>query len=201
MPESKLIACHDCDYLHEISPLNPREQAYCVRCGAKLGKYADISPATASALTATGLILWLLAMTLPIASVMMQGHEIPATLYAIVQTLNTQQYTTLAFLVIFTLGIAPMLELCAISYMLWQSNLKTTTSFNHHDLALAKKLRKLIKPWVLVDVFMLGVLVALVKLKSIVVINLHAGLWAFIGLMLILYYLSLTLTIHHDNAS
>lgn len=199
MSEAKLVACHECDYLHENIALNLHEKAYCVRCGAKLGTYSNLNLATALALTITGFIVWLLAALLPIASVIIQGHQISATLYEIVQTLNLQQYTALAFLIIFTLGIAPLLELIAISFIVWQLYLKDNEAINHNNLALANKMRANIKPWVLVDVFMLGVLVALVKLKSIVIIELNAGLWAFIALMLILYYLSYALTIDHDT--
>jgi hypothetical protein len=42
-------------------------------------------------------------------------------------------------------------------------------------------------------------LVALVKLKSIVIVEIGAGLWAFIALIIILYYLSYTLNITHDE--
>lgn len=199
MPNLKLIACHDCDYLHQNISLNPREKAYCVRCGAKLGVNSDFDLTSTTAITVTGFIVWLLAVTLPIATVIIQGHQISATLSSIVQTLNLQQYTALAFLIIFTLGIAPLLELGAISFVLWQLYLKNNNAINHSNLALAEKIRGFIKPWVLVDVFMLGVLVALVKLKSIVIIELNAGLWAFISLMLLLYYLSFTLTVSHDT--
>lgn len=199
MANTELIACHQCDYLHENSTLNLQEKAYCTRCGAKLDAHANLDLATAIAITATGLIIWLLAVTLPVATITIQGHEVSATLLTIVQTLNLQQYTALAFLVIFTLGLSPLLELTAIGFILRQLHLKNNNAINHNSLALAKKIRTAIKPWVLVDVFMLGVLVALVKLKAIVIIELGAGLWAFIGLMLILYYLSFNLAIDHDE--
>jgi paraquat-inducible protein A len=199
MSYAELIACRECDYLHESIALQPFEKAYCVRCGAMLGVHRDVDLIPKTAITVTGFIVWLLAVTLPIASVIIQGHQINATLSTIVQTLNLQQYTALAFLIIFTLGISPLLELGAISFILWQLHLKNNNAIDHTNLALAEKIRGLIKPWVLVDVFMLGVLVALVKLKSIVIIELNAGLWAFISLMLLLYYLSFTLTVSHDT--
>jgi paraquat-inducible protein A len=199
MADSELIACSQCDYLHLRPTLNRQEKAYCTRCGATLGAFANTDFNTAFALTLTGLIVWFLAVTFPIASVIVQDHHLSATLISIVQTLNLQQYTALAFLIVFTLALSPLLELVTIGFVLWQLNLKLQGNINHNHLALVAKLRRHIKPWVLIDVFMLGVLVAVVKLKAIVIVEIGAGLWAFIALIIILYYLSYTLNITHDE--
>ena len=199
MTSSELVACPQCDYLHLRPTLNEREKAYCTRCGARLGAYANTDFTTAFALMLTGFIAWFLAVTFPIASVIVKDHHISATLVSIVHTLNLQQYTALAFLIVITLALSPLLELVTIGFILWQLHLKLLGNVNHSHLALASKLRKHIKPWVLIDVFMLGVLVALVKLKAIVIVELGAGLWAFITLIIILYYLSYSLNITHDE--
>lgn len=199
MSNAALIACHQCDYLHVKSSLRPNEKAYCTRCGALLAAHQSDTLTVNYALAITGIMVLILAIALPIATVIIKGQEVTATLFTIIQTLNLQQYTVLAFLVLFTLAIAPALELGAISFILWQLHLKYNNQVNHTSLALATSLRANIKPWVLVDVFMLGVLVALVKLKSIVIIELHGGLWAYIALMIILYYLSYMLNTSHDE--
>lgn len=202
MPNATLIACHDCDYLHAKPSLHACEKAYCTRCGALLATHQREKFTTEYALAITGVIVLMVAISLPIATVMIKGQAVTATLFTIIQTLNLQQYSFLAFLVLFTLGLAPALELGAIGFILWQLHLKNQNLVNHPHLAFATKLRAKIKPWVLVDVFMLGVLVAVVKLKSIVIIELGIGLGAFIALMIILYYLTYTLNTYHDeNAS
>lgn len=199
MADSELVACPQCDYLHVRPILNKQDKAYCTRCGAMLGAYANTDVTTAFALTLTGFIAWLLAVSFPIASVIVQERHISATLISIVYTLNVQQYTALAFLIVLTLAVSPLLELMTIGFILWQLNLKYQGDVNHHQLALVTRLRKHIKPWVLIDVFMLGVLVALVKLKAIVIVELGVGLWAFITLIIMLYYLSYTLNVSHDE--
>lgn len=204
MSNAALIACHDCDYLHVKPLLKPNEKAYCSRCGAHLMAHQRQKLTVEYALTITGFMVLILAIMFPIATVIIKGQTLTATLFTIIQTLNLQQYPILAFLVLFTLGLAPALELGAIGFILWQlhlkNHIKNDRHVNHANLALATKLRANIKPWVLVDVFMLGVLVALVKLKAIVIIELGVGLWAFTALMIILYYLSDTLNISHDEA-
>ena len=199
MSNAALIACHECDYLHVKPSLQPNEKAYCTRCGALIAAHQHQHLATEYALAVTGVIVLILAIVFPIATVIIKGQEVTATLFTIIETLNLQQYTLLAFLVLFTLAIAPALELGAIGFILWQLHLKHHGKVNHTSLAFATKLRANIKPWVLVDVFMLGVLVALVKLKAIVIIELGFGLWAFIALVIILYYLSYVLNTSHEE--
>jgi paraquat-inducible protein A len=52
---------------------------------------------------------------------------------------------------------------------------------------------KAIEPWVMVEVFMLGVLVAVVKLSAIASVVPGPGLWSFGALMLLLAAASATL--------
>ena len=40
-------------------------------------------------------------------------------------------------------------------------------------------------PWNMLEIFLLGVLVSIVKLASMAEITLHQGFWAFVGLVLI----------------
>jgi len=186
MHNYKLIACRQCDYLHTKVQLKNRESAYCARCNALL--YSNMRSGTQieTALTISAAMLLIIGNSFPIATIIVQGQQIDATLLSIVQTLNTQQYSLLALLVFSTLVIAPAIELFAIGYSLLQKH----GDAREQHLIQAYRVRQEVKTWVLIDVFMLGVVVALVKLSPIVLIKIGVALWAFGGLMVLLYLLT-----------
>ena len=186
MPDYKLIACRQCDYLHKKILLKAQEAAYCARCNALLYKNTKSGIHIETALTLSAAMLLIIGNSFPIATIIVQGQQIDGTLISIVQTLNMQQYSMLALLVFFTLVIAPAVEIVAIGYSLLQKH----DEAREQHLIQAYIIRQSIKTWVLTDVFMLGVVVALVKLAPIVLVKLGVAFWAFAGLMVFLYLLT-----------
>jgi paraquat-inducible protein A len=182
-----LLACPDCDLLQsEIAPPAGTVVA-CGRCG--LGLYRS-HPVNASAnhldlllaLVIAAIVLLLIANLMPIASLDLRGQHSQTTLIGAIEALYRQDMRAVAVLVFITTLLAPALELAAMLHMLGSLRLGQTPS----RLNLAFRLAPLAHAWGLVDVFMLGVLVSLIKLGKLATVDPGIALWSFGALILLL---------------
>jgi paraquat-inducible protein A len=85
-------------------------------------------------------------------------------------------------LVLLTTLIAPLVQLAAVVYVLLPLRLRRVAP------GFGRVLRTMhaVRPWVMVEVYMLGVLVALVKLTALALVEPGVGLWAFGAVMLLI---------------
>jgi len=134
------------------------------------------------ALTLAAVVLFGLANAFPIVGLDMQGRTNATSLWGAVSTLWDQDVPLLAALVFATTLAMPAFDLAA---MLW---LLLPLALGRRPIAGALVLRGLlaIKPWGMVEVFMLGVLVALVKLSHLATVVPGVALWSFGGLILLM---------------
>ena len=175
-----ITACHQCDLIqHEVN-LIAGQKALCARCNALLYKNTALHYNQEIAFTISALVMLVIANLFPIATIFVQGQAIDATLFDIIQTLVMQQQNLMALLIFITLLLAPVLEVLAMTYLLMQ--LKWGRPKQH--IVDAYRLYLIAQKWVLVDVFMLGILVALVKLTPIVIVRVNIAVWALAGLII-----------------
>ena len=174
-------ACRECDSLQHKVPLQRGGMARCWRCGAVLYRRSRHGIETTLALTLAAAVLFVLANIFPIVGLEMQGQRNTTSLWGAVVSLWEQDVPLLALLVFATTMLLPALDLAA---MLW---LLMPLALGHQPLAGTRVLRALlaVKPWGMVEVFMLGVLVALVKLAHLASVVPGVALWSFGGLILL----------------
>lgn len=177
-----LIACHECDLLQRERVLPPKGIARCGRCGAELYRNHPDSLNRALAYTLGALVLFALANAFPIVGLEVGGDVVKTTLFGSVRALYEQHMRTVAAVVLLTTLITPLVELLALTYLLLPLRLGRTPRYA----AQVFRAMNLAKAWSMVEVFMLGVLVALVKLSHIAGVVPGIALWSFGGLMLLL---------------
>jgi paraquat-inducible protein A len=134
------------------------------------------------ALTIAGLTLFVIANSFPFLSFSMQGQVTQTTLFTGIQTLYDQGKWQIAAVVAFTSVLAPGLQLSLLLIVLIplagrRMPRRLPTLFRH--------VRSL-APWGMMDVFMLGILVAVVKLSDMAGIVPGVSLFAFAALILVL---------------
>lgn len=181
-PQPNLLACPQCDLLQQGVALAPGSRAHCARCDAPLGKAPPTSYDLTLALAITGLVMLLIAHLNPVFGIEVQGHAQSSSLWHASVTLYEKDAWLLSILVVLTTLVFPALELLALCYLLVPLRL------GHRPAGLPQVLRLMqaVKPWVMVEVFMLGVLIAVVKLAGLADILPGAGLWSFAAVMLLL---------------
>lgn len=183
-----LVACPECDLLLREIDLKPGRSALCRRCGAELYRNSTDSLYRTLALCLAALVLFVIANIYPILGIESQGNGSAANLHGAVSSLWDQKMHFIALLVFITTIVIPALELSLMIYLLLPLRLGHVPP----GLALLMRFLQGIKPWGMVEVFMLGILVALVKLTDTFRIIPGVALWSFGGVTLLLAAMAVT---------
>ncbi|HBH35224.1 MAG TPA: paraquat-inducible protein A [Gammaproteobacteria bacterium] len=191
LPVDDLIACHSCDLLHDRTTLGDGEKAWCSRCGSLLYRTNNNAIEMSLALTIASLLLFLFAHLLPFLSIDIDGNKSTIYLISTIDSLSQLDNILMViagalFLVVIPLGVL-LLDLLLLSAL--YSNRRPLTLFARQLLLLIGR----VAPWNMLEIFLLGVLVTIVKLASIAEITLHQGFWAFVALVMINLFVSTTL--------
>lgn len=181
MDAASLVICEHCDAVYRKRPLARGEKARCTRCDAVLYRHQWLNVRRVLALSLAGLILWLMANIWPIFSVSAGGVHGSSTLWGAVMAAWNEQARMVAVLVAGTLFFAPLLQLLLL---VWACGFAMA---RRRPPGLIQVVRMLawLHPWSMIEVWMLGILVAVVKLHSVFDIQVEFGLWAFAALMLL----------------
>ncbi len=177
-----LIACHECDLLQTEPQLAPGETARCVRCGAFLARNPPDSLDRSLALTLAAAILYLIANIHPLVGLEMQGRRVEVTLFEAVQILWKSGVEPVAALVFITALLFPVLELLMFLLVLLPLRLGRVSP----RLATFFRLVRSVQPWGMMEVFLLGMLVSLVKLSHLATVVLGTAFWATAALIVVL---------------
>lgn len=134
---------------------------------------------TALALTVAGLILFVLSNLFPLIGLRAQGIQQELHLFGASIAFWDQEYRILAVLMVLNLIVFPLFELISLLIVTltirWQSE---------SSLAIFLfRWMRILKPWGMLEVFMLGVLVAVVKLGDVATLIVETAFWSFAGLI------------------
>lgn len=176
------VACPDCDLLHQLGEIPPGASALCSRCGGLLRKRRRRSIERTLALVLGSVILFGIANSFPFLSFDMKGQETQTTLITGVKDLWQQEKPELAGLVLLTIFLAPLVQISILLYVLLPLHLDRVP----WQMARAFRFLRHIEPWSMMEVFMIGILVAIVKLLDMATIVPGLALWAFVLLFLMI---------------
>jgi len=174
------MACHECDLLHRIAPLAPGGKALCTRCSTPLYRNLPDSVDRASALYLAALMLWAMANAFPFVSLKLSGRIEENLMLSGPLALSRAGMPELGLLVFLTSILFPLLTIAGSLYVL----LPLRFGWRVPGVTTAYRMVKLLNPWSLVGVFMLGLLVSIVKLLDLADVVPGAGLYAFVGLLI-----------------
>jgi paraquat-inducible protein A len=183
MSAGTLTLCDECDLLQRSPPLPPGGTAHCVRCGHTLHRDRPDSVDRTLALTVTGAVLFIIANSFPFLSFEMQGQLTQTTLMTGVRELVDQGKGEVALVVFFTSVLAPALQLLLLLLVLLPLKLRDRLPPGFPTLF---RWFKSLAPWGMMDVFMIGILVSVVKLADMASIVPGTALFAFVVLIFVL---------------
>ena len=179
-----LTACHECDLLvrETTGPESPHYSALCPRCSAHLYRHSRNSLETTLALACAALVLLATANAFPLVGLDLRGQRIDTTVIGAAAKMWQEGMPAVGALVLLTTTILPLLELAAVVWLVLPLRLgRRPPAF-----AWLFRVLQMAHPWAMVEVFILGVLVALVKLSHLAEVLPGAAAWCFGGLMLVL---------------
>jgi paraquat-inducible protein A len=181
-PPVDLIICEHCDSLYEDHPLQKGETATCQRCGAVLGRGHRLSIEQWLALTIAAAVLFVFANVFPVISISMKGLSNEVTLWASVEALAQGRITLIALVAGLSIIFAPMLQIALLFWVLVHAHKgQVAPGFKSCMRALEH-----LRPWSMLEVCMLGILVAIVKLAGMLDVHPGLGLWAMAMLMVLI---------------
>ena len=178
-----LIACEGCDALYQRPRLRAREVARCPRCDTELDRGRGRAHERLLPLTLACLILFAIANIFPIVEIQVQGLRSQTTLAGAVLQLTYGGMPEVALLVLATTIVFPLTQLCILLYLLVPIVVRGLRPAGFNILV---RIMQMVRPWGMIEVFLLGVLVAIVKLAGMARVLPGAALWAFMGLTVLL---------------
>lgn len=177
------LACPWCGQLHQRVPLRPGDTARCVRCTSALATGRASNWIVTLAWVLTGLILWVPANVLPLVSLSQFGAAHESQLASGVTGLWQHGLPWIAVLVALCGIIAPFLLLLVLAALLIPIALRHPST---RPRLLIRWLRAL-ELWSIPEVYLLGVLVAFIKLGDVVPAAPGAGLWCHAAMSIALF--------------
>jgi len=175
------VRCPDCDLAQRLPPPQPGHRLVCVRCRRLLRARAGPPPEVPLCLALAGLWMWLVANATPFLSLHYRGASTTSYLAGGVEALWEQGFYLLSSLVFLTGVLAPLLELVCISVLLilLRRGLRTR--------GLKRGLRFLaaLGPWTMPGIFLVGILVAGVKMAQMASMLPGSGFAALVALVVL----------------
>ena len=182
IPPGWLTLCHACDLASRVGDVPAGGTARCPRCGSVLYRRIRDSLDRTLALALGGLFLFVAANAFPFLAMKMQGSVTHTTLSTGVRSLYEQGSPIVATLVLLTTILAPFLQISSLIFVLGPLRLGIRIP---GQVRVFRVLRS-VQPWSMMEVFIMGILVSLVKLLDMAQIVPGIALWSFVLLIPVL---------------
>lgn len=175
-PESTRVvttACEECDWLVSATPLDAGSRIECERCQHTISDCAKQPFTEPLAYAFTSIVMLLLSYAFPFMSFSSSGVTINIHFYQAMSRLVDNDFAAIAAFLFISLTLLPLL--CLILIIALHSKFQQASPRRLWQL----KMLEAIKPWIMVDVFLVGILVALIKIMSMADVGFGLSFWAF----------------------
>ena len=186
MSSATLIACPDCDLLQQMPALIPGESAQCARCGNLLRAARPDSLNRTLALTVAAAVALLIANAVPMLGLSAAGREANTTVLGGVRVMWEQGQFAVSVIMLFAAVVAPALDLALMLTIL----LAVRRPPAPHWVGTLLRYSRTIRPWRMVEVMMLGILVSLIKIAELATVITGIAMWAVAALIVLLAAMS-----------
>jgi paraquat-inducible protein A len=170
-------ACIECDLVVAIGELRDGERAMCPRCGHVITALRRVGFTRSLAFALAAGVLLVVANAFPFAALEAKGLEQVMTLPQTAVELARGGTAPLAVLVLGPIVVVPALILVTLVALLVPLRRRRSVPW----LVPAGRLLFLLSPWSMVEVFVIGVLVSLVKIGAMASVVLGLSFWAYVG--------------------
>ena len=174
--------CPDCGLFQHVPPLTRGAIAECVRCGRVLRRSRVDPILRPLALSLTGLVLIAVALSEPLLALTIFGTGHTAQFLTAPVELTDYGMPELAIVVLATTMLVPVAKLLTTAWVLWgvQSGRVSPA------MTPAFRIVAWLRPWAMVEVFMLGLFVAYTKLIDLARVDIGIAAYALGALVLVM---------------
>ncbi len=181
----KLVICRKCATLHKKTVLTRKTKAICTTCHSTLYRKHEDLLNKSLALSITTLIFFITANLFPIVTIDLSGSISDISLTSVFLTMIEKQFYFAGLLCAFVIFLLPFLLIVNfITLLLFMK-------FKINERAVKKMLVVLstLLPWNMVEIFLISILVAMVKLIGYAEIHFGISFWALVLFVLIDMYM------------
>jgi len=186
MTTGTLIACPDCDLVQRLPNLAPGESARCPRCGNVVASKRPDSLNRTLALTVSAAVAFLVANAVPMLGLSAAGREASTTVLGGVQVMWEQGQLAVSAIMLFAAVIAPALDISLMLIILLAVRRPPAPCW----VGTLLRYCRIIRPWRMVEVMMLGILVSLIKIAELATVITGIAMWAVAALIVLLAAMS-----------
>src|SRR5512143_1176872 len=179
----ELVACPVCGLVQHAPALAPDSIATCSRCGSLLREHKANSLQRTLAFTLAALILYVPANIYPILRMEWYGAYSENTVWQGCQKLFEDGQWLVAGIVFLASIMIPLLKLLGLFFLVASRRLHLRRW--QREQTWVYRFIDVIGPWAMLDVFLLSVLVALVKLGQLATVLPGPGLLAFTAVVVL----------------
>lgn len=174
------IICHECDLLVQLPMSSAASSFKCPRCLSPIAGHTEGELTKPMAAAMAGLLFFWPANFLPILQLKILGIESTHTMIGAVQVMADSGMVIVALMVLFCSVLAPLFECLLLVTVLAQ------VGINRNIVALPTLFRfyTRLDSWNMLEVYMIGLLVSVIKLLGMASVTPGVGLICFIGMML-----------------
>jgi paraquat-inducible protein A len=188
----RLVACHACGLIHSLPELPGGTSAICTRCGTVLLRQSVDGITRSFALNLAALLLFGVANTFPLMTMKLAGQAQTSTLLEGVVALYRGGVWPLAGLVLLVAIVFPFVRILGSLWVLGMLQL----GWRNWSLVPMFRLTEILRPWAMTEVYLLGLIVAWVKLRDLATLHLDVALFAFIIFILTMIWAGSALHSH-----
>ncbi len=180
---ASLVACPNCDLLHNAATALEGERIRCARCGTLLASSRPNAIDRTLAAAITNAILIVSALFFPFIQLEGAGTRQSATLIDAMSAFGGGLTAPLVLVVAAFIVVIPFLRATALVYTLWPLRFGRAP---YRGAASAFRFANSLKPWSMAEIFIIGVVVALVKIAGIAQVSLGPAFWMLTALVVVL---------------
>jgi len=169
------IGCAECDLLVMVDALAPGERAKCPRCAHLLTENTADGLTRSLAFALAAAMLLMMSMVFPFLSLQANGLEKVMTLPHSAYELYRDGYLTIAILVMGPIIAVPAMMITALVALL----LGIRQGKPARWLVPTGRFIFFLNPWSMVEVFVIGVLVSLVKIGAMATVIMGISFWSY----------------------
>lgn len=177
----RLQECPDCGQMQILPAMPPGSRAVCLRCDAVLRHTRQDPLLLPLAFNLSALVLFLLGATLTIMSVSTAGQQRAAALMSGPSQMEQYGLWEISAVVIVTTVAAPLARVLCLLAVLIGIRLERPPAELRSIFAWVEHLR----PWSMIEIYLLGLFVAYVRLSGMSTVDLGPAVFALFGLMVV----------------
>ncbi len=185
--DDTLQACEECGLVTQYTEPKPGHKSHCPRCHHGLQLSLEAPFQSIWAYGCATLILLALSLGFPFLSFSVQGLSQQVTLWQALVSMHFASNTILSVVILLGVIILPLIYVVFSMFIYWLGYL--TSQGKPLQLGWVKKISRVVfrfETWLMADVFLVGIMVAMVKILALADVGFGPSFWAFCGYSVLL---------------